>query len=105
MKTGKILLIIGSVIIVSGGVTAFLLFKKPKISIEEIDHINKTAKIIVGNKKVDYEYKEGMTTNIPNIKPFHYATINVVNDNVSMINIYRFNKNISEYSKKIDFNN
>ena len=73
MKTGKVILIATPILVL--GFLGYKWIAIPKISIEEIDRIKKTAKVKIGNQMVDYKFQKGMTLNVGKIGLFYTASI------------------------------
>lgn len=65
------LLLIGLV----GGVAYMSMSRKPKISVEQKDILNRTAVIKIGTKTVNYVAKTGMTMLIPKVSMIYDAEI------------------------------
>lgn len=67
----KKIIIIGLIVGVSG---YLYVTGKPFIQTEEIDYLNKTAKIVIGNKEVNYKH-DGMIVEVGKVSILYSATI------------------------------
>ena len=93
MNKKAIILIIVLAII---AVIYFIFIRYPKISIESIDKIKKTAKIKIGNKTTNFNNSLKLNTKIPGIKFIYSASIEHIRPNLAKVKLYRLGKFVTE---------